>query len=80
MKVNIHETKAHLSEYLSRLREGETIVICKRNSPVAEIRAIPGRPKGARPIGLAKGVFKVPKSFFEPLPRDLAALFEGKGD
>lgn len=70
IKVNIHETKAHLSEYLSRLQEGETIVICKRNSPVAEIRAIPGKPKGARPVGLGKGKFRVPKSFFEPLAKE----------
>lgn len=69
IKVKICEAKAHLSEYLSRLQEGETIVICKRNSPVAEIRAIPGKPKGARPIGLAKGTFRVPKSFFEPLAK-----------
>lgn len=30
-----------------------------------------------RPIGLAKAVFQVPASFFEPLPDDLLDAFEG---
>jgi hypothetical protein len=33
--------------------------------------------KKPRPIGLAKGEFEVPKSFFEPLPDNLIQEFEG---
>lgn len=33
--------------------------------------------KKKRPIGLAKGQFTVPTSFFEPLPDDLIKAFEG---
>ena len=33
--------------------------------------------KKPRPIGLAKGEFEVPKSFFEPLPDNLIQAFEG---
>ena len=33
--------------------------------------------KKPRPIGLAKGEFEVPKSFFEPLPDNLIEEFEG---
>ena len=33
--------------------------------------------KSERPIGLAKGSFQVPASFFEPLPADLVDAFEG---
>ena len=78
IRLNVHEAKTHLSKYLDRLSEGETIVLCKRNSPVAEIRALP-RPRTAkRPIGLAKSKFKVTKSFFKPLPDDLLNAFEGK--
>jgi hypothetical protein len=33
--------------------------------------------KKPRPIGLAKGLFEVPKAFFEPLPDDLIQAFEG---
>lgn len=31
-----------------------------------------------RPIGLAKGAFEIPASFFEPLPDDLLDAFEGR--
>lgn len=34
--------------------------------------------KSERPIGLAKGGFQVPASFFEPLPADLLDAFEGR--
>ena len=33
--------------------------------------------KQPRPIGLAKGEFEVPKTFFEPLPDNLIQAFEG---
>ncbi len=33
--------------------------------------------KKPRPIGLAKGEFEVPATFFEPLPDDLIRAFEG---
>jgi antitoxin (DNA-binding transcriptional repressor) of toxin-antitoxin stability system len=79
IKLNIHEAKTHLSAYLAKLEEGETILLCKRNVPIAEIRPLPRKPKEPRPIGLAKGRFEVPDSFFEPLPDNLLDLFEGKG-
>jgi hypothetical protein len=31
-----------------------------------------------RPIGLAKGQFEIPASFFEPLPDDVLSGFEGR--
>lgn len=35
-------------------------------------------PPMQRPIGLAKGIFQVPDSFFEPLPDEMLDAFEGK--
>jgi antitoxin (DNA-binding transcriptional repressor) of toxin-antitoxin stability system len=52
--------------------------LCKRNIPIAEIRPLPQRRKGKRPIGLAKGEFKVPPEFFEPLPSELVDAFNGQ--
>lgn len=80
LKLNIHEAKTHLSRYLARLQAGETILLCRRNVPIAEIRPIGQRPQGARPIGLGQGVFQVPESFFEPLPEDELRAFEGTGE
>jgi prevent-host-death family protein len=78
IKVNVHQAKTHLSEYLDRIAKGETIILCKRNTPVAEIRPLPRVRQSKRPIGLAKTKLKIPKSFFRPLPDELADAFEGK--
>ncbi len=77
IRLNLHEAKTHLSRYVARLREGETILLCRYNEPVAEIRALPRVCTGARPIGLARGRFTVPDSFFEPLSDDVIESFEG---
>lgn len=79
ISANVFEVKAKLSEYLARVEEGEVVLICRRNVPIAELRAVP-RPAGAdRPRGLAKGTFEVPASFFEPLPADVLESFQGEG-
>jgi antitoxin (DNA-binding transcriptional repressor) of toxin-antitoxin stability system len=76
-KLNIHEAKTHLSEYLAELKPGEAILLCKRNTPIAEIHRLPEPSKSPRPIGLAHEVFEVPASFFEPLPEEIINDFQG---
>ena len=76
-KVNINEAKTHLSALLDRVVGGESIVICRRNVPAAELRPIRQSPRKPRPIGLVDG-FEVPASFFEPLPDEVLAGFEGR--
>ena len=78
IKLNIHEAKTHLSRYLEEVEHGETILLCKRNQPVAEIKPLAARRDKPRAIGLAKGKFKVPMSFFEDLPEETLALFHGE--
>lgn len=77
IRANVHEIKAKLSEFLARAEGGEVVLICRRNVPVAELRAVAASPKDERPRGLAKGLFQVPRDFFEPLPEDVVAGFEG---
>jgi prevent-host-death family protein len=77
--INVHEAKAHLSEYLSRVEAGERVLICRRNTPVAELRPVSPRRTQRRPIGLAKDNISIPPSFFEPLPDEVIASFEGRG-
>lgn len=79
IRLNIHDAKTHLSRHLTRLAEGETILLCKRNVPIAEIRPLSAPRTRPRPLGLAKGRFEVPPEFFEPLPDELLAAFEGDG-
>lgn len=79
IRLNIHELKAHLSAHLARLGDDEVIVICKRNEPIAELRRLRRRPAKKRPIGKAAGTFELSASFFEPLPEEMLAAFEGTG-
>lgn len=81
LQLNIHEAKTHLSRYLPVLEQGETILLCKRNIPIAEIRPLPKTPLEPRPFGLAadRGV-ELPPEFFEPLPTALLAAFNGAGE
>jgi prevent-host-death family protein len=78
IRINISEAKTHLSKYLRRVKEGETIILCERNVPIAEIGPIKPESSQLRPIGLDKGRLTVPPSFFEPLPEWLLDAFEGK--
>jgi len=78
IRLNIHQAKTHLSRYLEKVERGETIVLCRRNVPIAEIRALPRPAKKRRPIGLGKGLVSVLPSFFEPLPDEMIEGFEGK--
>jgi prevent-host-death family protein len=76
-KVNIADAKARLAEYIKRVEEGETIILARRNQPVAELRPISNKPRTPRPVGLCAGEFQVPPDFDEPLPEDVLKDFEG---
>ncbi len=76
-KVNVHEAKATLSALLDEVEGGKAVVICRRNVPVAELRALPSTRRKRRPIGLVKG-FRTPPAFFEPLPAEIVDSFEGR--
>ena len=75
--INIHEAKAKLSAYLDAVATGETVVICKRNRPIAELRAVAQKRTEPRPLGGTKGIV-IPPSFFDPMPDDwLDAFYNG---
>lgn len=79
IRVNIHEAKTQLSRLIGQIEAGETVLVCRRHVPVAEIRALPRPEDTPRPIGLAADSFKVPDSFFDELPDELLRGFEGRG-
>ncbi len=66
--ANLHEIKARLSHYARLVKAGETVLLCERNKPFAEIRPLPGvgQPPPKRKLGLMKGWFPVPDNFNEP--------------
>lgn len=81
INLNINEIKTQFSSCISRVSNGETVVVCKRNVPVAVIKPIAAFPKKKRPIGLAGKEypdFKISDAFFEPLPDDMVVAFNGE--
>ncbi|MCY3504897.1 MAG: type II toxin-antitoxin system Phd/YefM family antitoxin [Chloroflexi bacterium] len=73
--VNIHEAKTHLSRLLAQVEAGEDVVIARNGKPVA--RLVPCEPKGKPRFGSWKGRIKVTDSFFDPLPEEELAAWEG---
>jgi antitoxin (DNA-binding transcriptional repressor) of toxin-antitoxin stability system len=78
IRLNVHDAKTHLSKYLDKLEKGETILLCRRNQPIAEIRPVSPARKKPRPIGLDEGKIKLGPEFFEPLSGELLAAFTGE--
>ena len=81
LQLNINEVKTHLSATLTRVEKGGTVIICKRNKPIAQIMPIEQKPVKERPVGLAGKEypdFEIGDEFFEPLPDDILAYFTGE--
>jgi len=77
-RVNMHDAKTHLSRYVAELAPGDSLLLCNRNEPVAELRAL-SRTVATKPrIGVAKGEFLVTEAFFEPLPDKIMKAFLGQ--
>ena len=73
--VNIADAKARLSEYVEAAMRGERVIICNRNRPVVELRAVeqaPAQPRDLSPV--YPGQTFMTDAFFEPLPDE--ELFE----
>ena len=73
--VNVHEAKTHLSRLLTRVEQGEEIVIARAGRPVA--RLFPIEPGGReRTLGLDRSVVSIADDFDAPLPEAVHADFE----
>jgi prevent-host-death family protein len=74
--VTLRTAKTQLSRLIQRAAAGEEIIIVRGKTPVARLTAIPAR-KSKRKFGAYRGEFEVSDSFFDPLPEDELAAFEG---
>jgi prevent-host-death family protein len=73
-KVNVHEAKTNLSELLKKVEAGEEVIIARSGKPVA--RLVPASIVTVkRLLGSAKGLFKVPEDFNDPLPEEVLQQF-----
>lgn len=73
--VNIHEAKTTLSRLLVQVEAGEDIIIARSGTPVA--RLVRFQKPGKRQFGSMKGLVKLDDSFFDPLPEEELAAWEG---
>jgi len=79
IQVDVQQVQANFPRYLEQVANGATIVVCKDNKAVAEIRPInPAPHQQPRPLGLAQGMGTILPNAFEPLPDEILDAFEGK--
>jgi prevent-host-death family protein len=79
--VTVHQAKTNLSKLLADVEAGEEVVIARGAKPVAKLvpieparkKRVPGRWKDRPGFGFSE-------SFFDPLPDDELALWNGEGD
>ena len=68
LMVNIADAKAKLSEYVEAVARGEVVIICNRNKPVAELRAVEQASIGPRDLSpMHPGFTFMTDAFFEPM-------------
>jgi len=79
MIVKMHQAKSQLSKLIAAALAGEEVVIARGNQPVVKLTPVEPTPKPRVP-GRFKGQFKLTDAFFEPLPDDELALWNGEGD
>ncbi|MDP1738634.1 MAG: type II toxin-antitoxin system prevent-host-death family antitoxin [Caulobacter sp.] len=83
MIYTVHQAKTQLSKLLAQAEAGEEVIIARGKAP--SVRLIPIAKasnadtalSGPRVPGAWKGRFELPDSFFDPLPQEELALWEG---
>jgi len=76
IQININEAKARLSKYTKMVKAGETVILCERNKPFAEIKSLDQRGSAPRVFGLSKGIFKLGPEFFQA-DVEIGKMFSG---
>jgi prevent-host-death family protein len=79
MIVKVHQAKTQLSKLIAAALAGEEVVIARGNEPVVKLTPI-APVKKKRVPGRLKGKIAFSDSFFDPLPDDELALWNGEGD
>lgn len=75
--VNLDEADVSVRNLLERVEAGEEVIIVRNGETVAKLVRIPRRKWGKRQFGSMKGLIKLDDSFFDPLPDEELAAWEG---
>ena len=78
MIVTVHKAKTQLSKLIAAALAGEEVVIARGTTPAVKLIALHPAPK--RVFGALRGKIAFSDSFFDPLPDDELALWNGEGD
>ncbi|MGB3284438.1 MULTISPECIES: type II toxin-antitoxin system Phd/YefM family antitoxin [Mycolicibacter] len=71
--VKVQYAKTHLSALIAAVERGEEFVIARGDTPAA--RLVPIEPLGPRELGFV--AYTVPDDFFNALPEDELAAWDG---
>ena len=77
--VSVHEAKTHLSRLIEKVLAGEEVVISRNKEPVVRL-VREGPPRKTPLLGAFKGKISFDESFFDPLPDDELAAWNGEAD
>lgn len=77
--VTIHEAKTNLSRLIARVLAGEEVTIARGKEPVVKLMPVKDVAKTKRVLGTLKGKIDLDKGFWDPLPKDDLALWNGEG-
>jgi antitoxin (DNA-binding transcriptional repressor) of toxin-antitoxin stability system len=79
MIYTVHQAKTQLSRLIAQALEGEEVIIARGATQVVRLQAL----NDARPtprFGAMKGKVALTDAFFDPLPEDERALWDGGSD
>ena len=78
----VHQAKTNLSKLLAEVAEGGEVIIARGKTPVARLVPMEPETKERAKAGVWKDRpgFGFDESFFDPLPDDELALWNGEGD
>ena len=76
--VTIHEAKTNLSRLIARVLAGEEVTIARGKEPVVKLMPVNVPPKAKRVLGTLKGKNDLDAGFWDPLPEEDLALWNGE--
>jgi len=80
MKVNVAEAKNKLPELIKAVEDGESVTICRRGAPVADLVRTATAGEGKRKFGTLKGkIIEIDPDWWKPMTdEEVDDLMEGR--
>jgi antitoxin (DNA-binding transcriptional repressor) of toxin-antitoxin stability system len=80
IQLELQQFQADFSRYIEQVAQGEGIILCRDQQPIAEIKPLAQKSSAAkmRPLGMAKNLIEILPGAFDPLPPDVLAAFYGE--